>query len=58
MESRCSALLGVSIFAMPKKVENKLKRKAASKGLRGKRKAAYVYGTMNKLGLLARKPKG
>ena len=35
---------------MPKKIENKLKKAAAKKGLKGKRKNAYIYGTMKKLG--------
>ena len=35
---------------MPKKLENQLKRQAAKKGLTGKRKDAYVYGTMRKAG--------
>lgn len=35
---------------MPKKMEQALKREAAKKGLTGKRKAAYVYGTMRKTG--------
>jgi len=39
---------------MPKAVERKLARQAAKKGLKGRRKKAYVYGTMNKLGLLRR----
>ena len=39
---------------MPKKVENKLKRTATKKHLTGERKKAYVFGTMNKLGLLKR----
>lgn len=33
---------------MPKKMEENLKREAAKKGLTGKRKDAYVYGTMQK----------
>jgi hypothetical protein len=40
------------VIQMPKKVENKLKRQAKKKGLKGKRANAYVYGTMQKLGLL------
>lgn len=35
---------------MPKRLEAALKRQAAKKGLKGKRKAAYVYGTMRKTG--------
>jgi len=34
---------------MPKAVENRLKREAAKKHLTGKRKNAYVYGTLAKL---------
>lgn len=33
---------------MPKKLHNKLKREAEKKGLKGERKDAYIYGTMNK----------
>ena len=35
---------------MPKKMERKLKRQAAKRGLKGDRKAAYVYGTLRKTG--------
>ena len=35
---------------MPKKMERKLKAEARRKGLRGKRAAAYVYGTLRKTG--------
>lgn len=34
---------------MPKKLEARLKREAARKGLGKKRTAAYVYGTLAKL---------
>jgi hypothetical protein len=34
---------------MPKVLHRKLSRQAAKKGLTGKRKAAYVYGTMKKV---------
>ena len=34
---------------MPKKMHQKLKRQANKKGLTGKRKGAYIYGTMQKL---------
>lgn len=34
---------------MPKKLEAALKREAEKKGLTGKRKDAYVYGTLNRL---------
>ena len=35
---------------MPKALERKLKREAREKGLTGKRKNAYVYGTLRKTG--------
>jgi hypothetical protein len=35
---------------MPKKLEQKLKEEARKKGLKGKRRDAYIYGTMSKLG--------
>lgn len=35
---------------MPKAFEEELKRRAKSKGLSGKRAAAYAYGTMRKTG--------
>ena len=35
---------------MPKRMERKLRVEARKKGLRGKRAAAYVYGTMRKAG--------
>ena len=34
---------------MPKKLHDKLERGARKKGLKGERKAAYVYGTMKKV---------
>lgn len=34
---------------MPKKLEEKLRREAAKKGLKGDRKDRYVYGTLAKL---------
>jgi|TARA_R110000744_G_scaffold255656_3_gene371137 hypothetical protein len=34
---------------MPKKVHRKLASSAKKKGLKGERKKAYVYGTLNKL---------
>lgn len=34
---------------MPKKLEQKLMKEAAKKGLTGERKNAYVYGTMAKI---------
>lgn len=35
---------------MPKKMEEKLKREAKKKGLKGERRDAYVYGTLRKIG--------
>lgn len=35
---------------MPKAIEQKLKRQAKKKGLGKKRVAAYIYGTLRKLG--------
>lgn len=35
---------------MPKKLEAALKKEASSKGLKGKRASAYVYGTLRKTG--------
>lgn len=35
---------------MPKAMERKLKKQAKKKGLTGKRKNAYIYGTMRKTG--------
>jgi hypothetical protein len=40
---------------MPKKLENKLKREATRKGLKGKRRNAYVYGTLRKTNWKPRK---
>jgi hypothetical protein len=34
---------------MPKKLHRKLSRAASKKGLKGKRRAAYIYGTMAKI---------
>jgi len=34
---------------MPKALHDKLARQATKKGLKGERKDAYVYGTMNKI---------
>ena len=34
---------------MPKKLEEKLEKEAKKKGLKGKRKDAYVYGTLRKI---------
>lgn len=35
---------------MPKKLEKKLKSEAKKKGLKGKKAAAYIYGTLRKTG--------
>lgn len=35
---------------MPKALEKELQHEASKKGLKGKRKAAFVYGTMRKTG--------
>lgn len=35
---------------MPKALEQKLSKEAASKGMKGKRKNAYIYGTLRNLG--------
>jgi len=35
---------------MPKALERRLKVRAGRKGLRGKRRNAYVYGTLRKTG--------
>lgn len=43
---------------MPKKMEQGLKRQAKKKGLTGKRKDAYVYGTMRKAGWKPKKKNG
>ncbi len=42
---------------MPKKVERKLKKKAKEKGLKGKKKDAYVYGALRKTGWKPKKEK-
>jgi hypothetical protein len=34
---------------MPKELHDKLERQARKKGLKGKRKAAYISGTMKKI---------
>lgn len=33
---------------MPKKMHKRLEKQAKKKGLKGKRKKAYVYGTLNR----------
>jgi hypothetical protein len=40
---------------MPKALERKLKAVARRRGYKGKRAKRYVYGTMNKLGLLRKR---
>lgn len=35
---------------MPEKLEKELKQQAIKKGLTGKRKRAYIYGTLRKTG--------
>lgn len=35
---------------MPKKLEKKLKKQAAKKGLAGEKKDAYIYGPLRKTG--------
>lgn len=37
---------------MPKEMEDKLRAEALRKGMTGKQKDAYVYGTMNKMGMM------
>lgn len=37
---------------MPKFLEDKLEREASKRHLTGRRKAAFVYGTMNNLGAM------
>ena len=40
---------------MPKKLENKLRKEAKKKGLKGKHLDAYIYGTMRKTGWVPKK---
>jgi hypothetical protein len=40
---------------MPKEVEDRLKREARKKGLTGKARDAYIFGTMNRMGMLKHK---
>ena len=42
---------------MPKEIGEKLKREAKKRGLRKKRTAAYVYGTLRKTGWKSKKKK-
>lgn len=37
---------------MPKELEAALKKQAKKKGMKGKRKAAFVFGTMNNMGVM------
>lgn len=37
---------------MPKELKEKLKRSGKKRGFTGKRLKDYIYGTMNKLGLI------
>ena len=40
---------------MPKELEEKLKRSGRKKGFVGERLNKYIYGVMNKLGLMKKK---
>jgi len=42
---------------MPKKMEKALKKEAEKKGLKGKRKNAYIYGSLRKTGWKPKKKK-
>jgi hypothetical protein len=42
---------------MPKDMEEKLKKEAAKKGLKGERADAYVFGTLRKTGWKPKKEK-
>lgn len=42
---------------MPKAVEEKLAKTAHKKGYKGERAKKYIFGTMNKLGMLDKKKK-
>ena len=42
---------------MPKELEEKLKKQARKKGLKGKRANAYTYGTLRKMGWKPKKKK-
>lgn len=37
---------------MPKALERKLAREARKKGFKGRRADRYIYGTMNKMGVM------
>lgn len=40
---------------MPKKMEKALAKQARKKGYKGKRAKRYIYGTMNKKGMMPKK---
>lgn len=42
---------------MPKKMEQAMMREARKKGMKGKKLGAYVYGTMNKMGMMGKQKK-
>jgi hypothetical protein len=42
---------------VPKKLERKLKKQAAKKGLKGESKDAFIYGTMRKTGWTPKRKK-
>jgi len=42
---------------MPRIVEQRLAHEADKKGLTGEAKQAYIYGTMQKLGMMKKKPR-
>jgi hypothetical protein len=42
---------------MPKKLEDLLKKAAERKGFKGKKKDAYIYGTLRKTGWKPKKEK-
>lgn len=42
---------------MPKKMEKELKKEVKKKGLTGKNKDAYIYGTLRKTGWKPKKEK-
>lgn len=43
---------------MPKKMEKALKKEAKKKGLKGKRRNAYIYGTLRKTGWKPKRERG
>lgn len=43
---------------MPKKLERALERRADKLGLKGDRKNAYVYGTLNKIREVSKRGRG